>query len=324
MAAGATATVVNLSNGTVELKIPNLGIDAIVKDNSLTKTSLPSGQNLLFGLNSTGGLANLNYTALGNWVVANASTGLSSNMAFYVAGYQTPVASMPTSGSATYGGTGTVIGAVLIPGGSTGAQLTGNSALTANFSSGAITGSFTNMQATPVTGGAASPWNSVSASANISGATFSGQTATSSTPSGTYSLGSATGTINGGFYGPAANELGAVWTLYDGSKAAFGGVAGPKQAPSDRRLKRDIRALATAANGVRLYSFRYLTDARTFVGVMAQDLLNDPYFATAVEMRPSGLMLVDYSRLGLNIADMEAMRQAGQVAVEVYEKRAIG
>lgn len=279
---------------------------------------------LLFGLNATGGLANLNYTALGNWVVANASTGLASNMAYYVAGYQTPVASMPTSGSATYGGAGTVIGSVLTPGGSTGAQLNGNSALTANFSTGAVTGAFTNMTATPVTGGAATPWNNVSLTANISGAKFSGQTATSSTPSGTYALGSATGTINGGFYGPSANEVGAVWTLYDGSKAAFGGVAGPKQAPSDRRLKRNIQMLATAENGVRLYSFRYFTDARTFVGVMAQDLLNDPRFASAVKRRASGLMLVDYSHLGLEIADMEAMREAGLVAVKAYERLAVG
>ena len=245
-------------------------------------------------------------------------------MAFYVAGYQTPVASMPTNGSATYGGTGTVIGSALIPGGSTGAQLNGNSALTANFSSGAVTGAFTNMTATPVSGGAAQPWNNVSLTASISGAKFSGQTATSSTPSGTYALGTGTGTINGGFYGPNANEVGAVWTLYDGSKAAFGGVAGPKQAPSDRRLKRDIRLRATAENGVRLYSFRYFTDARTFVGVMAQDLLNDPRFASAVETRPSGLMLVDYSRLGLGIADMEAMREAGQVAIKAYERLTAG
>jgi hypothetical protein len=326
MNAGATVTVVDLSKGLVELKIPNLGVDAIVKDDSITTTSLSGGKTLLFGLNGNGAsgtvLANLNYTALGNWVVENASTGLATNMGAYVAGYQTPLASMPISGSATYGGTGTVNGVVLIPNGGTGGKLTGDSSLTANFSTGAMTGTFTNMAATSVTGGAPTPWNNVSVAGNISGATFSGQTATSSTPGGALALGSATGTIKGGFYGPAANEAGAVWTLFDGSRAAFGGVAGPR-IPSDRRLKRDIRPLATAANGMQLYSFRYFTGARTFVGVMAQDLLNAPRFAAAVDRRPSGLMLVDYSRLGLDVVDVDAMREAGQAAIEAYESLAV-
>ena len=126
MAAGATATVVNLGNGTVELKIPGLGIDAVVQDNSFTPTSLSGGRTLVFGLNGNGAsgtvLANLNYTALGSWVLAIASTGLATNMGYYVAGYQTPVASMPTTGTASYGGTGTVEGSVLIPNGATGAN----------------------------------------------------------------------------------------------------------------------------------------------------------------------------------------------------------
>ena len=190
--------------------------------------------------------------------------------------------------------------------------------MTANFANGAITGAFTNMTATPVTGGAPTAWNSVSVAATISGATLSGTTATTSTPAGPYALGTANGTIKGGFYGPAANELGAVWTLYDGNSAAFGGVAGPKIA-SDRRLKRDIRELGTAPIGVRLYSFRYRTDPRTFVGVMAQDLRADPRFAGAVEQRPSGILVVDYGRLGLRVAGMDAMQEAGLGAIEAYE-----
>lgn len=228
MAAGATITVINLSQGLVQLQIPNLGINATVKDDSVTTTSLPNGENLVFGLNTSGELASLNYTALGNWVVIVPATGLATNMASYVTGYQTPVASMPTTGTASYGGNGTVVGSVLLPGGQTGAQLLGTSSLTANFGTGSLTGSFTNMTATPVTGGAATPWNNVSVTGSISGASFTGQTATSSTPSSTYALGAASGTIKGGFYGPAANEVGAVWTLYDGARAAFGGVAGPK------------------------------------------------------------------------------------------------
>lgn len=44
---------------------------------------------------------------------------------------------------------------------------------------------------------------------------------------------------------------------------------------SDRRLKRDIRHVATRSDGLRLYAFKYLWDDTTYVGVMAQDLLRN-------------------------------------------------
>jgi hypothetical protein len=54
---------------------------------------------------------------------------------------------------------------------------------------------------------------------------FSGATAITSTPQGLFTLsGSADGSINGAFYGPAAQNLGAIWTLSDGTKPAIGGV----------------------------------------------------------------------------------------------------
>jgi hypothetical protein len=53
--------------------------------------------------------------------------------------------------------------------------------------------------------------------------------------------------------------------------------------------------------------------------VMAQELLEDPRFADAVVERVSGLMMVDYDRLGLNPPDADAMRRAGMAAVRTYE-----
>ncbi len=116
--------------------------------------------------------------------------------------------------------------------------------------------------------------------------------------------------------------MAAVWTLSDGTKSALG-VFGAKvaPAPSDRRLKRDIEPMGVV-RGLRLYRFRYLGDARTFVGVMAQDLLTDPRYAHAVIRRPSGLLLVDYAALGLDIPDFDAMRAAGEAAVAAYEMAA--
>ena len=72
-------------------------------------------------------------------------------------------------------------------------------------------------------------WNDVSFSASIGTGTnrFSGTTAATSAPGTGFSLaGSATGTINGAFFGPAAQNVGAVWTLGDGSISAIGTIAG--------------------------------------------------------------------------------------------------
>jgi hypothetical protein len=72
------------------------------------------------------------------------------------------------------------------------------------------------------------PWNDVSVNASIAAGTnkFSGTTGVTSTPQNTFSLkGSAIGSINGAFYGPAAEELGAIWTLSDGTISAIGGLA---------------------------------------------------------------------------------------------------
>jgi len=127
---------------------------------------------------------------------------------------------MPTSGTAVFSGgaQGSVYKTI-----GTEIQTTfvgGDASISANFGSGAITGSI-KMQ----TGN--QPWNDMTLSANIATGTnrFSGSTAAASAPGTTMSLsGSATGSINGAFYGPAAQSLGAVWTLSDGTGSAIGTV----------------------------------------------------------------------------------------------------
>ena len=68
---------------------------------------------------------------------------------------------------------------------------------------------------------------------------------------------------------------------------------------SDRRLKRDIRPIATLQNGLQLYSYRYVWDNVFYVGVMAQDLLKQANFKHAVHMTSEGIYVVDYKKLGL-------------------------
>ena len=86
---------------------------------------------------------------------------------------------------------------------------------------------------------------------------------------------------------------------------------------SDRRLKRDIRLLTTLDSGIRLYAFRYLWSDTDYVGVMAQDLLEDARYADAARMTASGYYVVDYARLGLRMATLEAWRDHGVDAVSL-------
>ena len=130
---------------------------------------------------------------------------------------------MPTSGTAAFTGQwwGTVyktVGTEIL----SSLPIGGNASISADFGSGAINGSLTQMKAANTEG-----WNDVSVTANIAMGSnrFSGTTAAASAPGTPISLsGSAVGKINGAFYGPAAQQLGAVWSLSDGTGSALGTV----------------------------------------------------------------------------------------------------
>ena len=160
---------------------------------------------------------NLQWTSYGVWAAYNYPNP--STVSAYVTGYRTPAASIPNTGSATFNGTVVGQGYYAVPGGLGGYYLQGDATLQANFGTGAITGSLTNMMANSV------PWNSVSLTGSMTNGVnfFSGTSAVTSTPGGEYSLNaSGTGTFAGMFFGPGAQEAGAVWTLYDGTNSAFG------------------------------------------------------------------------------------------------------
>lgn len=73
--------------------------------------------------------------------------------------------------------------------------------------------------------------------------------------------------------------------------------------PSDRRLKRNIKHLETLANGIKLYSFKYKFSDTTYVGVMAQDLLDT--YPEAVHVDNRGFYMVDYDKLGIKMVTLE-------------------
>jgi len=85
---------------------------------------------------------------------------------------------------------------------------------------------------------------------------------------------------------------------------------------SDRRLKRDIKLLATLASGMKIYSFRYNWSDEVHVGVMAQDLLTNRAWRKAAIMQPNGFYAVDYTALGLKMCSLDAWKKHGLAAIE--------
>lgn len=218
MAADAAASA---AGGTAAVENGKLSID--------TRHTHPglSGTHGFIGEPSLSGADNLDWTRVGVWGTGGPWDYFESPLRHrgaFVAGYETPAAGLPTSGTARY--TGTVGGSVYVPapGGFDEASLVGDASFTADFGLRSVAGALTGMKA-----GGSAAWNDVTFTSAIAGNGFSGNTAVTTAPTGSWSLaGNATGTIEGKFFGPAAQEAGAVWTLFDGTKAAIGTLSGKR------------------------------------------------------------------------------------------------
>lgn len=93
-------------------------------------------------------------------------------------------------------------------------------------------------------------------------------------------------------------------------------------APSDARLKRDIKLLATLDDGLKIYAFKYKWSDAAFVGVMAQDLLRNPAWRGALLLGESGYYRVDYRKLGLRMVTLEIWNERGLAAIVRPERLA--
>jgi len=234
----ATATI-SADSSTVRLVVPSANLNQNLPLSGTPAVPTPEGWNLS-GLASSFNTDyvstwGLSYVSLGLWLHSGAK-GSTPQVAFtaYAFGYETPAAGMPTSGSAAYSGPGAVRGDLSIaPPTGTNPYLcadcnfwvSGDASFSVNFASGNIDGRFTNMTNHGDSG--VLPWYDISVGGQIASGTnkFSGTTSIS--PQQSLGVGNANGNgvINGAFYGPNAQNLGAIWTLTGQSFSALGAVA---------------------------------------------------------------------------------------------------
>lgn len=86
---------------------------------------------------------------------------------------------------------------------------------------------------------------------------------------------------------------------------------------SDRRLKRDIQQIAVTADGIKLYSYKYIesfdASGTTYVGVMAQDL--ETSHPEALVLRSDGYFAVRYDLIGLRMSTLSEWQDGGRASV---------
>jgi len=218
---GPGATLTKTSAG-YRLEMSSLGINVELEPPE-DIAIIPSGT-LQFTAAAT------NYSMLGVWTLEQSAT--SGVISTFITGYRTADADVPTTGTAVYAGTDNVAGITIYTNGDVPdvAALLGDAEFTANFATGAITGEFSNMTATPQSGSSATPWNNVSITGSFATQTgyhgsLGGLLTTTSTngaaatmPTGAY------GPLSGFLAGPDADELVGLWSLYSPGHSAFGFV----------------------------------------------------------------------------------------------------
>jgi hypothetical protein len=237
LAGGATLSVTNWNpagNSTFTLSIPGLGLVG-ANAKTITSSSFLNGPSTFTGNGKQWRITSTNnsYAALGLWEqdAANPNTVF---LGTFITGYETPVGSMPKSGTASYSATQNVAAIVATykaDGQLARGSVLGDAAFTADFGTGSLTGTFTRNSIIFDNGTAVTlPWNDVSVSASIAANsnTFTGSAvAGNSSATNAYTITpGTTGKFDGGFFGPNADVVAGVWSLTDSSHVVTGVATG--------------------------------------------------------------------------------------------------
>ena len=169
----------------------------------------------------------LDYTRFGYWSQGDTVDG-TFHVGAWSTGFITPASQIPTQGTASYAGKATglynaAVGSPAFP--DFDSSIVGQVNLTADFAQSTLSGSITNIMATNLVSLSTGAVNDIGFSATIDRTNnlFSGATSVTGAASGTYAFGpTASGLINGRFYGPNAAEVGAVFNLTEGTRRLIG------------------------------------------------------------------------------------------------------
>lgn len=267
----------------------------------------------------------LSYTEYGQWTVDETTAAPAALYAGVYGGGKpgvAPTAAMPTTGTATYSGSATGYVSQADSTASTGtlANFSGTATLTANFSSGAMTGSVTGINAYGIGGSnrtLVGTVNDIAFGGAITGNSFVANATAQGTAGTAFDITGSKGTMSGAFYGPTAQEVAGTFSLTGGthSVTVLGAFGAASAAPCDLRLKTDVEFLEIRADGLKLYSWRYLGSESRHAGPIAQDMLQDHRFANHVSADSSGFLWVDFAGLGFLPESVRRMRAEGEQAI---------
>jgi hypothetical protein len=162
----------------------------------------------------------LSYARFGQWAESS-NAGQRLEFGVFHAGSETPLAQVPTAGTATYRG---ATSGMAIDGGVALRIFSASMTLTADFAGSTLSGTARNFSAIQLTGSqtgqpSVPPFNQLDLSGTIAGSGFTGAAASAATTAGP-----GTGTFEGRFYGPQALEAAGTWNVENasGSMKAWG------------------------------------------------------------------------------------------------------
>jgi hypothetical protein len=171
----------------------------------------------------------LEWTRYGHW---GSASPVASGHGAWVAGFQTPLAAIPVTGSARYAGKVSAIYSELPDCNCFAyAKVSGDVTMTADFAARSVSGTMTNLMVTSERSASGTMNDIAFAAAFASGRNqFTGTTSLASAGSGPWALSAgASGAITGHFYGPGAQEAGAAWTLSDATRRVIGAFGASRQ-----------------------------------------------------------------------------------------------
>lgn len=196
----------------------------------INKAVIPNARPIsgsIFYVNADIGSNDLDYTRFGSWERTDGIDGV-FNVGAWTTGFATAGAQIPGQGTATYAGKASGLYNAAISSSSTAdfdSRITGDVNLTADFGRSTLAGTITNIVASSMYTNLKGSVNDIGFSATIdrNNNLFNGTTMVTSFPADGYAFGpTASGLINGRFYGPNAAEVGAVFNVSEGTRRLIG------------------------------------------------------------------------------------------------------